>query len=64
MATALSPYIGYAETADIAKAAVKTGRSIADIVRERKLLPDDKLAAILSPEAMTSPGIAGASEKP
>ena len=64
VATALSPYIGYAETADIAKAAVKTGRSIADIVRERKLLPDDKLAAVLSPEAMTSPGIPGASEKP
>jgi aspartate ammonia-lyase len=64
VATALSPYIGYAETADIAKTAVTTGRSIADIVRERKLLPEDKLAKILSPEAMTSPGIPGASEKP
>jgi aspartate ammonia-lyase len=64
VATALSPYIGYAETADIAKAAVKTGRSIADIVRERKLVPEDRLAGILSPEAMTSPGIPGASEKP
>ncbi len=63
VATALSPYIGYAETADIAKTAVKTGRSIADIVRERKLLPDDRLAEILSPEAMTSPGIPGADEK-
>jgi aspartate ammonia-lyase len=60
VATALSPYIGYAETADIAKTAVKTGRSIAEIVRERKLLPEDKLAEILSPEAMTSPGIPGA----
>src|SRR6266540_3171762 len=59
VATALSPYIGYAQAADIAKTAVKTGRSIADIVRERKLLPDDKLAQILSPEEMTSPGIPG-----
>src|SRR3954469_4667792 len=32
VATALSPYIGYAQTADIAKTAVKTGKSIADIV--------------------------------
>jgi len=64
VATALSPYIGYAATADIAKTAVKTGRSIADIVRERKLLPEDQLAGILSPEAMTSPGIPGAGEKP
>jgi aspartate ammonia-lyase len=58
-ATALSPYIGYAATADIAKEAVKTGRSIADIVRERGLLPESQLAEILSPEAMTSPGIPG-----
>ena len=57
VATALSPYIGYAATADIAKEAVKTGRSIADIVRERGLLPESQLAEILSPEAMTSPGM-------
>jgi aspartate ammonia-lyase len=59
VATALSPYIGYAATAEIAKEAVRTGRSIADIVRERKLLPDAQLAVILSPEEMTSPGIPG-----
>jgi aspartate ammonia-lyase len=63
LATALSSYIGYAETADIAKTAVKTGRSIADIVRERKLIPDAQLADILSPEGMTSPGIPGAGSK-
>ena len=60
VATALSPYLGYAATADIAKTAVSTGRSIADIVRERGLIPEDELAEILSPEAMTSPGIPGA----
>jgi aspartate ammonia-lyase len=59
VATALSPYIGYAETAEIAKTAVKTGRSIADIVRERKLIPEDQLEQILSPEEMTTPGIPG-----
>ena len=59
IATALSPYIGYAETADIAKAAVATGRSIRDLVRERGLLPGPQLDAILAVEAMTSPGIPG-----
>ena len=59
LATALSPYIGYAATADIAKASVKTGRSIRELVRERKLLPDSELDAILSAEAMTSPGVPG-----
>jgi aspartate ammonia-lyase len=63
VATALSTYIGYAQTAEIAKMAVKTGRSIADIVRERKLIPEEELERILSPEAMTSPGIPG-SETP
>ena len=63
VATALSPYIGYAATAEIAKLAVKTGRSIAEIVRERKLLPDDKLAEILSPDEMTRPGVPGSRTK-
>jgi aspartate ammonia-lyase len=63
VATALSTYIGYAQTAEIAKLAVKSGRSIADIVRERKLIPEDELAQILSPEAMTSPGIPGSAKK-
>ena len=37
----------------------QTGRSIRELVRERKLLPDEQLDAILSPEAMTSPGVPG-----
>ena len=41
LATALSPYIGYAATAEIAKTSVQTGRSIRELVRERRLLPDD-----------------------
>ena len=59
LATALSPHIGYAETADIAKTAVTTGRSVRDLVRERRLLPDATLDRILSAEAMTTPGLPG-----
>jgi aspartate ammonia-lyase len=59
VATALSPYIGYAATAEIAKASVATGRTIRELVLERGLLPADRLDEILSPEAMTSPGIPG-----
>jgi aspartate ammonia-lyase len=59
VATALSPYIGYAATAEIAKESVRTGQSVTDIVRGRKLLPEDQLRRILSPEAMTAPGIPG-----
>jgi aspartate ammonia-lyase len=59
VATALSPYIGYAATADIAKESVRTGRPIRDLVLERALLTRDEIDRILAPDAMTRPGIAG-----
>jgi aspartate ammonia-lyase len=58
-ATALSPYIGYAATAEIAKESVKTGRPIREIVLERGLLEAQRLDEILSVEAMTRGGIVG-----
>ena len=39
-ATALSPYIGYAATAEIAKESVKSGKSIRELVLERGLLEE------------------------
>lgn len=59
LVTALAPYIGYHESATIAQEQVRTGRDIRDIVRERNLLPEEDLAEILKPQAMTEPGIAG-----
>ncbi len=60
VATALSPYIGYAATAEIAKESVRTGKSIRELVLARGLLEPERLDEILSAEAMTEPGIAGA----
>jgi aspartate ammonia-lyase len=59
-ATALSPYIGYAATAEIAKQAVKSGRSIRELVLDRGLLEEARLNEILSVDAMTRGGIVGA----
>jgi aspartate ammonia-lyase len=59
VATALSPYIGYAATAEIAKESVRTGKPIHQIVLERGLLDRQQLDRILSPENMTRPGIVG-----
>ena len=63
VATALSPYIGYAATAEIAKESIRTGRPVRDLVRERGLLPEDQLDRILAPDAMTSPGVPGEGRK-
>jgi aspartate ammonia-lyase len=55
IAAALNPYIGYATAAEIAKESVKTGRPVAEIVRERKLLDEKTLRKILDPMRMTTP---------
>jgi len=60
LATALSPHIGYAATAEIAKESVKTGRPIRELVLERGLLDASRLDEILSVDAMTRGGIVGA----
>jgi len=59
LATALNPHIGYARGAEVVKEALRTGRSIADVVREKGLLSEEELRRILDAKAMTEPGIAG-----
>jgi aspartate ammonia-lyase len=59
VATALSPYLGYAKTAEIAKESVRTGKPIREIVLERGLIESAQLDEILSVEAMTEPGVPG-----
>jgi aspartate ammonia-lyase len=61
-ATALSPYIGYAATAEIAKESVKSGKSIRALVLERGLVDEARLNDILSVESMTRGGIVGETE--
>ena len=56
-ATALSPHLGYAKTAELAKAAVATGRTIRELVIEQRLLSEADADRILSIDAMTVPGI-------
>jgi fumarate hydratase class II len=59
VATALSPYLGYARTAEVAKAAVAQGRSVRDEVLARGWMDAAELDRILAAEAMTRPGVVG-----
>ncbi|HKY31702.1 MAG TPA: aspartate ammonia-lyase [Candidatus Polarisedimenticolia bacterium] len=59
LATALNPYIGYAKGAEVVKEALRTGRTIPEVVRDKKLLSDEELSRILDPFKMTEPGITG-----
>jgi aspartate ammonia-lyase len=50
LATALNPLIGYAAAAELAKESAKTGQRIPDLLRERQLLDEEKIAQIFTPE--------------
>ena len=53
--TALNPYIGYANATQVAQEALATGRSVSELVLERKLLSKERLDEILQPEVLTRP---------
>ena len=59
MATPLAPYIGYALAADIAKEAVRTGKTIRQLVIEKGVFSEDEVNQILDPHELTEPGVAG-----
>jgi aspartate ammonia-lyase len=51
--TALNPVIGYDKSTELAKEAMRTGRGILELVREKKLLSEEQIATVLDPAAMT-----------
>lgn len=53
--TALNPYIGYDNATLIAQEAMKTGRSVYDLVLEKNILSKEELDNILSPANMIKP---------
>ena len=53
--TALNPYIGYAAASEIAQEALRSGRSVRDLVLAKKLMSKEQLAEVLKPESLTKP---------
>jgi aspartate ammonia-lyase len=51
--TALNPVIGYERSTELAAEAMVTGRGILDLVREKGVLTEAQIAAVLDPAAMT-----------
>jgi fumarate hydratase class II len=56
MVTSLAPKIGYDRAAEIAKESAKTRRTVREIAREQKILPEKDLERALDPIRMTEPG--------
>ncbi|MGE3181024.1 MAG: class II fumarate hydratase [Phycisphaerae bacterium] len=55
MCTSLAPEIGYDAAADIAKEAFKSGKSVREVAKAKKLMDDKKLEELLDAKRMTTP---------
>ena len=51
--TALNPVIGYDKATELAAEAMKTGKGILALIREKKVLSEEEIARVLDPAAMT-----------
>ena len=57
MVTSLVPRIGYDAAAEIAKESVRTGKTVRELCREKKVLPEAELNEALDPWGQTEGGI-------
>jgi fumarate hydratase class II len=55
--TSLAPKIGYDKAAELAKRAMKEDKTVRQVAREMKLLPEAELERLLDLMAMTKPGL-------
>ena len=60
LATALTPLIGYARAAELAKESLRTGKTIVELALEERLLDARTARRVLDPVRLTRPGIIGA----
>ena len=54
--TALLPYLGYEEAANLAKEVAFNGKTVPEIIAEKNILTPEEIAKVLSPKAMTETG--------
>lgn len=59
LATALVPYLGYEKATEIARRAVAGEGSVPELVLKEGLLTAEQLAAMIHPDQLTTPGVAG-----
>ena len=55
--TALIPYIGYEKASQLAKELAATDETVPELIAKKNLLSKEHIKSVLSPKAMTEPGI-------
>jgi aspartate ammonia-lyase len=56
-ATLLAPLLGHETVAELVRQAGAERRPVLALVRERRLIPEDQLARLLTPEVLAAPGL-------
>jgi len=51
--TALNPVLGYDKTTELAAEALRTGKGIVELIREKKILSEEQLREVMDPARMT-----------
>ena len=57
LVTVLNPIIGYAKAAEIVKEALASGKSIIETIKQKNILPPEKLAEVMNLKKLTEPGV-------
>jgi aspartate ammonia-lyase len=52
--TALNPVLGYEKSSELAKEAYKSGKGLLQIIREKKILTEEQIRAVLDPSKLTN----------
>ncbi len=55
--TSLAPHVGYEVAAQVVKESLATGRTVRDLVREKDLVPEERLDQALDVLRLTRPGL-------
>ena len=55
MCTSLAPVIGYDSAAEIAYEAYNSGKTIRQVLKDKKILSDKEISKILDPKSMIKP---------
>jgi len=57
LATVLNPYIGYDNAASLVKESLRAGKTLKQLVLEKKIMPKEELERLLDPKSLTSPNL-------
>ena len=57
LVTSLTPKIGYDTAAKVAHEAHVSGRTLREVLLEKKLISDEEITKLLDPRKMIAPGI-------